>query len=108
MAYQIYQPCETLPAPARCNDIPFEVLDNGRVITTTDSLAQARLSRLDPEEREARAIVGGPPSGSTEEEDASAETRRQLSQLWITGMIKKVFEPDRGTDGQGSYCCRSG
>ena len=44
VAYQIYQLCEVLPAPARCNDIPFEVLESGQVITTTHSLAQARVS----------------------------------------------------------------
>lgn len=44
MAFSIVRPFEVLPAPARCHDIPFEVLEGGAVITTSENLALARLS----------------------------------------------------------------
>ena len=71
------------------------------MITTSDKLAIARLSRLDPVDREARSIVGGPPSGSTEAEDADPDTRRKLSPLYgnaarrkLTVMFQRLLNPN--------------
>ena len=107
MAFMIPDPIKTLPVPAKCHDIPFEVDLDGKVVATSDNLFHMRQARLTPIDREARLLVGGPPSGSTEAEDANAHTRRTLSPLYghanrkrITAMFQMLLNPSGTPTGE--------